>query len=66
LEGYTELRSIPEEQLEKLELFQAAFRALEIFWGTACTLRNPDSTYWMERREKAWMHIKHALRLRSI
>jgi Ser/Thr protein kinase RdoA (MazF antagonist) len=66
LDGYTEIRSIPEEQLEKLELFQAAFRALEIFWGTACTLRNPDSTYWMERREKAWMHIKHALRLRSI
>jgi len=66
LEGYSEIRSIPEEQLEKLELFQAAFRALEIFWGTACTLRNPDSTYWMERREKAWMHIKRALKRGSI
>ena len=66
LEGYTEIRSIPEEQLEKLELFQAAFRALEIFWGTASTLRNPDSTYWVERMEKAWIHIKRALKLGSI
>ncbi len=62
LEGYSEIRSIPEEQLEKLELFQAAFRALEIFWGTACTLRNPDSTYWKERRENAWTHIKRYLK----
>ena len=62
LEGYTEIRSMPEEQLEKLELFQAAFRALEIFWGTASTLRNPDSTYWIERRDQAWRHIKRYLR----
>ena len=66
LEGYMEIRSLPEEQLEKLELFQAAFRALEIFWGTACVLRNPGSTYWMERREKAWMHIKRALETSAI
>ena len=66
LEGYKEMRSMPEEQLEKLDLFQAAFRALEIFWGTACTLRDPGSTYWAERREKAWMHIKRALELGSI
>jgi len=66
LKGYAEIRTIPEEQLEKLELFQAAFRALEIIWGTASTLRNPGSTYWMERREKALMHIKRALTLGSI
>ena len=61
LEGYTEIRSLPEEQLERLELFQAAFRALEIFWGTACVMRDPDSTYWMERREEAWKYIRRAL-----
>jgi Ser/Thr protein kinase RdoA (MazF antagonist) len=58
LEGYMEMRSISKEQLEQLELFQAAIRALEIFWGTAVTIRWPDSTYWMERRDEAWRHIK--------
>lgn len=58
LEGYTEMRFIPEEQLGYLELFQAAIRAMEIFWGTAATMRRPDSTYWIERRDKAWRHIK--------
>jgi Ser/Thr protein kinase RdoA (MazF antagonist) len=62
LEGYTEMRSIPEEQLGQLELFQAAFRAMEIFWGTAGTMRFQDSTYWMERQDKAWRHIKRYLR----
>jgi Ser/Thr protein kinase RdoA (MazF antagonist) len=62
LEGYTEMRSIPEEQLRYLELFQAAIRAMEIFWGTACTMRRPDSTYWMERRDEAWRHIKRYLK----
>lgn len=66
LEGYSEIRSIPEEQLEKLELFQAAFRALEIFWGTASTMRRPDSTYWMERQEKAWRFLERALRNKTI
>ena len=61
-EGYEEERSIPEDQLEQLELFQAAIRAMEIFWGTASTMRRPDSTYWMERRDKAWRHIKHYLK----
>ena len=58
LEGYTEIRSIPKEQLEKLELFQAAYRAVEIFWGTA--MNRPDST-WTERRDQAWRHIKRYL-----
>ena len=62
LEGYTGIRSMPEEQLEQLELFQASFRAMEVFWGTACTMRRPDSTYWMERRDEAWRHIKRYLK----
>ena len=62
LEGYTEIRSIPEEHLGQLELFQAAIRAMEIFWGTAGTMRFPNSTYWMERRDKAWRHIKRYLK----
>jgi len=62
LEGYTEMRPIPEEQLGQLELFQAAIRAVEIFWGTAATMRFPNSTYWMERRDKAWRHIKRYLK----
>ena len=61
-EGYEEERSIPEDQLEQLELFQAAIRAMEIFWGTAVTIRHPDSTYWMERRDRAWRLIKRYLR----
>ncbi len=62
LEGYTERRSMSEEQLEKLELFQAGFRAMEIFWGTAATIRHPDSTYWAERRDQAWRHIRRYLK----
>jgi len=62
LKGYTGIRSMPEEQLEQLELFQASFRAMEIFWGTACMMHNPDSSYWMERREKAWRHIQRYLK----
>ncbi|UCG36804.1 MAG: phosphotransferase [Candidatus Bathyarchaeota archaeon] len=62
LEGYLEIRSMPKEQLKQLELFQAAFRATEIFWGTACTIRRPDSTYWIERRDEAWRHINRYLK----
>ena len=61
-EGYKEMRSIPEEQLEQLEMFQAAIRAMEIFWGTASVMRRPDSTYWVERREKAWRLAKRYLK----
>jgi len=66
LEGYGEYRSIPEEQLEKLDLFMAAFRALEIFWGTASTIRFPDSTYWVKRREEAWGFLERALRNKTL
>ena len=66
LEGYLECRSLPEEQLAMLDVFQAAFRALEIFWGAAVTLSNPDNVYWKERMEEAWTHIKHILRAGSI
>lgn len=66
LEGYGEYRSLPEEQLEKLDLFIAAFRALEIFWGTAATLRDPESKYWRQRRDNAWKHLDRVLRSGSI
>lgn len=62
LEGYLEMRSMHEEQLKQLELFQAACRAMEIFWGTAALMRQPYSTFWMERRDKAWRHIKRYLK----
>jgi Ser/Thr protein kinase RdoA (MazF antagonist) len=62
LEGYMEVRSMPKEQLEQLELFQAAFRAMEIFWGTAGIMRRPDSPYWAKRRDEAWRHIKRYLK----
>lgn len=62
LEGYKKMRSIPEEQLDQLELFQAAYRAVEIFWGTASMMHRPDSTYWIQRRDKAWRHIKRYLK----
>ena len=62
LEGYLEMRSIPEEQLKQLELFQAAYRAVEIFWGTSGAIRFKDPTYWRERQDAAWRHIKRYLR----
>jgi Ser/Thr protein kinase RdoA (MazF antagonist) len=62
LEGYTETQSISHEQLEQLKLFQAAIRAMEIFWGTATLMRFSDSTYWMKRRDTAWRHIKRYLK----
>ena len=62
LEGYSEIRTIPEYQLEQLELFQASFRAMEIFWGTACMIHIPDSAYWKERMEEARVHIERYLK----
>lgn len=62
LEGYAETRDIPEWQLEQLELFQAAIRAMEIFWGTAGIMRNPASTYWLNRREEAWRLARRYLK----
>jgi Ser/Thr protein kinase RdoA (MazF antagonist) len=61
LDGYQELRFIPAEQLAQLELFQAAIRGLEIFWGTAATMRYPGSKYWIQRREEAWQHLHRYL-----
>lgn len=62
LDGYQELRTIPEEQLSQLELFQAAIRGLEIFWGTASDMRYPGGQYWIERREEAWKHLHRYLK----
>jgi Ser/Thr protein kinase RdoA (MazF antagonist) len=62
LEGYSEVRQMPGEKLEQLELFLAAIRAMEVFWGTAGVMRRPGSTYWAERRERAWEHMRSYLR----
>lgn len=62
LEGYSEVRSLPDYQYECFELFQAAFNAVEVFWGTAMSLLNPDSSFWLERREQAWKHIVYYLK----
>jgi Ser/Thr protein kinase RdoA (MazF antagonist) len=62
LEGYTKIRAIPEEQLGQLKLFQAAIRAMEIFWGTATLMRFSDSTYWIKRRDNACIHIVRYLK----
>jgi len=66
LEGYMATRSMPEEQLSQLELFQAAYRAMEVFWGTAALTRHPDSTDWLERRDRAWRHINRYLKRRPL
>jgi len=66
LEGYMATRSMPEEQLSQLELFQAAYRATEVFWGTAVLTRHPDSTDWLERRDRAWRHINRYLKRRPL
>jgi len=44
------VRGLPGVQLDRLELFLAAIRAMEVFWGTACLIRRPGYTYWEERR----------------
>lgn len=62
LEGYAELRSLPEEQLSQLELFQVAIRALEIFWGTAAIMYNPRTIYWRDRRNKAVKFLQQYLK----
>lgn len=62
LGGYREVRSLPDEILKQLELFQAAWRAVEIFWGTAGTIQNPGSVYWKERRDMAWKLLKRYLK----
>jgi Ser/Thr protein kinase RdoA (MazF antagonist) len=62
LEGYLEIRSIPKEQLDRLELFQAAYRAVEIFWGTAATMHSPKPSDWIERRDEALRKIKRYLK----
>jgi Ser/Thr protein kinase RdoA (MazF antagonist) len=62
LEGYSGVRELPGEQLDRLELFLAAIRAMEVFWGTAGVMRRPGSAYWVERRERALEHMRSYLR----
>ena len=56
------MRRLPGVQLDRLELFPAAIRAMEVFWGTAGLIRRPGSTYSEERRERALEHMRSFLR----
>jgi Ser/Thr protein kinase RdoA (MazF antagonist) len=53
LEGYVEFRSLPDEQLQHLELFIAAWHAFEMYWATAGGYRFPSARQayakWAER-----------------
>lgn len=54
LDGYAEFRSLPEEQLESLELFMAAFYVYLGLWAAAMTLRYPHYRQELyERLERA-------------
>ena len=44
LEGYTETRSLPEEQWVHVDLFVAAWHAFEMYWATAGAIRFPGSS----------------------
>ena len=43
LEGYTQFRSMPEEQCGHLDLFIATWHAFEMYWATAGAIRFPGS-----------------------
>jgi Ser/Thr protein kinase RdoA (MazF antagonist) len=53
LEGYAEIRSVPEEQWTHLDLFVAAWHAFEMVWATAGGIlyprARPNYDRWVER-----------------
>lgn len=53
LDGYTEIRSLPEEQWVHLDLFIATWHAFEMFWATSGAILFPGSRQaydrWVER-----------------
>ena len=58
-EGYTETRSLPEEQWVNLDLFVAAWHAFEMYWATAGAIRFPGSSQayyrWVARAAQDMM-----------
>jgi Ser/Thr protein kinase RdoA (MazF antagonist) len=53
LAGYREIRELPEEQTDHLELFIATWHAFEVYWATASGILFPDHREgygrWVER-----------------
>jgi len=53
LDGYAEIRALPQEQLAHLDLFIAAWHAFEMYWATAGAIHFPGSRAayekWVER-----------------
>jgi Ser/Thr protein kinase RdoA (MazF antagonist) len=50
LEGYTEVRDLPEDQLQHLDLFMAATNATMVLWSTMFIKHDPA----MEAEHDAW------------
>ena len=60
LEGYTQVRSLPEEQWVHLDLFIATWHAFEMYWATAGAIRFPGSNEaygrWVDRAAQDMLH----------
>ena len=50
VEGYTQVRALPDEQLKHIDLFMAAQLATMVLWSTAFILRDPA----MEPEHEKW------------
>jgi Ser/Thr protein kinase RdoA (MazF antagonist) len=50
LEGYTQVRTLPDEQLKQIDLFMAAQYATMVLWSTAFILHDPA----MEKEHEEW------------
>lgn len=62
LEGYSEIRPLPETQVGQMELFLAAFYVYITLWATGAAHRNPDSRRWLVRwRRRAVTYIERYL-----
>lgn len=63
LGGYTKIRSLPEEQLARLDLFMAARHATVMLWATATAHNFPQNQEAAtRRREEAARHVRRYLK----
>jgi len=53
LEGYAEIRPLPQEQVQQLPLFQAASNALYVMWSVAVMHLFGESRFWTDRLNRA-------------
>jgi Ser/Thr protein kinase RdoA (MazF antagonist) len=54
LDGYAEVRILPEEQLERIEFFITIWHAYEMFWATSVWMLFPHA------RERLMVRVNHA------